>query len=748
MDHPRLRRFLEERDAKVEGHVAQRGQLVGAGAAGGEPPGLLVPEQLLAGQPADTLDVAALDLALVDERGEGVADVVQHVGAEHGVLTGEALDLDLGDRASKGEVVEGLADAGLLVEVDVRRAVVAGREERHALQVRLFGDLREAHGVGGAADRVDLAGLEDDVARRDAEVDAGDLREALADRAAGLAHRLAVEVAARRRGRRAGVRDLVGPRRHQADGVELHAEGVGGDLDHLGVETLAHLGAAVTDLHRAVLVEEHERAGLVEERGREGDAELHGRDREAALAVVVVRVEGFDLGPTRFQLRRLAELRPHRAEARRVVDRLPVVGAVAVAVEVALAHHVRRQAGRARDAIEDLFDHHHALRAAEAAEGRVRDDVGLADATHHAHRRHEVGVVEVKHAALEHRLGEIEAPAAVRVERAVDGEQVALVVETDLEAAEERVPLAGDHHVALAVEAKPHRAVRLPCAEGCDGREGVGVGLLAAEAAAHAQGLAGDLVLGHAEHARDDRLRLGGVLGRRVDHHLAGLVEVDEGALALEVELLLAADVELALQTTRRLRELLLHIAAFGCAVNREGAGVVALGRDGCLDAHDGRLLRDLEHHRRGGAPGERLGLREDPEHRLAIEAHDSVEHRLVEHRGPGVRLAGYVAFADRRDHTRHRERRAGVELRDGAVCDLRADRPRVEHVGEAREEVVGVDCAADVLGRALVGDRATDVAARGLHASGAHRATSAVCVGDESSKASFSTRLVTIALR
>ena len=42
---------------------------------------------------------------------DGIADVLQDVGAEHAVLAGEAVDLDLGDGGAVGEIVEGLAAA-------------------------------------------------------------------------------------------------------------------------------------------------------------------------------------------------------------------------------------------------------------------------------------------------------------------------------------------------------------------------------------------------------------------------------------------------------------------------------------------------------------------------------------------------------------------------------------------------------------------------------------------------------------
>jgi hypothetical protein len=71
-----------------------------------------------------------------------------------------------------------------------------------------------------------------------------------------------------------------------------HAQLVRHHLRHLGVQALAHFGAAVVHQHRAVGVDMHQRAGLVEVLDVEADAELHRRERQAALEHGAVGVEG------------------------------------------------------------------------------------------------------------------------------------------------------------------------------------------------------------------------------------------------------------------------------------------------------------------------------------------------------------------------------------------------------------------------------------------------------------------------
>jgi hypothetical protein len=99
----------------------------------------------------------------------------------------------------------------------------------------------------------------------------------------GVLRGLAVEVAAGRgRGGR-GVGDLLRVGGGHAHLAGIDAELVRHHLRHLGVQALAHLGAAVVHQHRAVGVHVHQRAGLVQVHDVEADAELHRRQRQALL---------------------------------------------------------------------------------------------------------------------------------------------------------------------------------------------------------------------------------------------------------------------------------------------------------------------------------------------------------------------------------------------------------------------------------------------------------------------------------
>ena len=97
----------------------------------------------------------------------------------------------------------------------------------------------------------------------------GELQRSRAlDRLRRRLRRHAVEVGARRRRGRRGVRHLARRRRGDADPPDVDLEHLGHHLRDLGVQPLAHLGAAVVQRDRAVGVDVHQRAGLVQEASR------------------------------------------------------------------------------------------------------------------------------------------------------------------------------------------------------------------------------------------------------------------------------------------------------------------------------------------------------------------------------------------------------------------------------------------------------------------------------------------------
>src|SRR5581483_7682090 len=140
---------LPERDVEHRRAVARHGNLVGRGRMRLQL-ALRVPDELLARQPAHALDEAALDLAAVDGRVERAPDVVQQVGAQQARLPGQRVDDHFGAGRAVGEVVVRLAPPALAVEMQSRRAPVAGGGERDAREERIARELREAEALRAA----------------------------------------------------------------------------------------------------------------------------------------------------------------------------------------------------------------------------------------------------------------------------------------------------------------------------------------------------------------------------------------------------------------------------------------------------------------------------------------------------------------------------------------------------------------------------------------------------------------------
>ena len=69
------------------------------------------------------------------------------------------------------------------------------------------------------------------------------------------------------------------------------AQAVGGHLRHLGVQSLAHFGAAVVHADGTVLIDVDQRAALIEHGGGKRNAELQRHQCQTALAVLALRIE-------------------------------------------------------------------------------------------------------------------------------------------------------------------------------------------------------------------------------------------------------------------------------------------------------------------------------------------------------------------------------------------------------------------------------------------------------------------------
>ena len=403
---------------KLRRHLRPRRQFVG-GRAGGRHASLRVPQQLLDRQPADALDEAAFDLAAVDDRrNRRRRRPPECRRAAAAILPGEAVHFDFGNRRAVGEIVERLAAPRLRIEVDLRRPVVALREQRRSAAGTPLPHL--------ARSDMALAALPHEPGRpRNAPPSASHSSSS----AATVAACREVECTRPAPPRRSDPCRPT-PRWPTCSGPCRCAWASRGspravtprasrrDLPDLGVQPLAHLGAAVIHLHAAVAIDQHQRAGLVEERRGERDAELHRRDREAALAMRVRGVERVDGLAARGELARFASAASQMVcDAVRVLHRLAVVRGVALAIEIPLAHHVRRAAPAVRAARSRISS----ITSMPCGPPKPRNAVCEVLCVRHtqpvtstAGSRYALSQWNMR--APQNRLGQIQTPAAVGVE--------------------------------------------------------------------------------------------------------------------------------------------------------------------------------------------------------------------------------------------------------------------------------------------------------------------------------------------
>ena len=201
-----------------------------------------------------------------------------------------------------------------------------------------------------------------------------------------------------------------------------------------------------------------------------------------------------------------------------------------------------------------------------------------------------------------------------------------------------------------------------------------------------------------AEHVRDDLLGLRRVLRAALDEDLAVLVDVRQRAVGLEVEVLLAGELELAAEHVGGSGEAVLDVAALHRAAAppwKLSAAIASL--DG--DERRQRLVLDLDRGR--AEPGGLQRLAEHPADRVA-EVHDlGREQRLVV-LDAGVVDAGHVVGGEHPDDPGHVERRSTSSrvTRAWACGDLHG--VGVQAVVGPADQVVGVERRAGDVQRAL----------------------------------------------
>ncbi len=480
---------------------------------------------------------------------------------------------------------------------------------------------------------------------------------------------------------------LIGARRHHANRVQGKSELLGGNLPDLRDETLAHLRAAMIHLYAAVAIDQHQRAALIEKCGGERNAELYGSDGDSAFAVRMLEVEASDVGSPLGEPAALHQLPPEDRDARRVFHRLAVVRGLPFPVEVPFAHHLGSKSQPPRSLVEHAFDHHHPLRTAETPERGLRRLIRPAYEARHVDRGQVVAIIHVEHRAPHHRLREVEAPATVGIQLQHETAQPAIVVEPGAVSSEKRMPLSGERDVERARQSHAHRPASFPRAQSGQRRPHIRLRLLAAEGAAHAQTLDRDLAAWDPEHLRGDGLGFAGMLRRGIDGYATRFVQPCDGALRLQIKMLLTADSQLAVKLMRAGVDGGLRVAA----LQPQRPDVKSAGFDGLLDAEHGRQRPIFHAHSRSAEPGSLQAFGQHPRDRLAEVHYLGREQRLVMPRHARVVRARYIGGGERGHHAGLFHGRGGIQLLDDRVRVRRKHRPGVQNSGEAPGQVVRV---------------------------------------------------------
>ena len=267
----------------------------------------------------------------------------------------------------------------------------------------------------------------------------------------------------------------------------------------------------------------------------------------------------------------------------------------------------------------------------------------------------------------------------------------------------EIVAFAGDHHVVVAVIA--HLAVLA----GVSGRDGTGDGerialaFLAAEPAAHAPGFDAHGMHGFADGVGDLVLDLGRVLGGGEDVHIAAFLRPGHGGLAFEVEMLLPAKGQLALEAVGGCGE-----RVFGRAFFVDAGTVLesAVGGKRLVDGQDRGLFfnRDLGFGR--GLAGGGVAAGDHQEEGLACEMDLARrEQRFVMVGGGGVGVEFEVFGGEHGNHIGGSADVCQIHCGDRAACGVREAKGQVQCACGGGDVIDITSRAGDVEGCGVMGE-------------------------------------------
>jgi hypothetical protein len=359
-------------------------------------------------------------------------------------------------------------------------------------------------------------------------------------------------------------------------------------------------------------------------------------------------------------------------------DLLMIGGQLAgiLAIQIALAHVQRVTANDTRNLVDDGLHGHHALGAAEAAKGRIGHGVGTPAMPLHVDVGQVVGVVAMKHGAVDNGVGEVWRATAARRQNMFDAQDPTLCVEAHMVAVEKIMALAGHHHVIATRQpalGRPPASMRHQRGQACPG---IRLGLLAAEAAAHAPHLGGDRLHRQCEHGRHEFLYLGGILVGGHDVHPPVIPGNRQCHLAFQIEVLLATHPHFAGKAVGRLANGTPGITAMHGVRWTHGDARAHRG----IDIHHRILFVVLDPGQQRGAPCGAVTGRRHHEQWLAMVLHFLCHQQGItrEYR-PDIQRPGHIAGGKHTHHAGRRAYRIEIHGNQSAMGDGRAAHRQVQ---------------------------------------------------------------------
>ena len=303
------------------------------------------------------------------------------------------------------------------------------------------------------------------------------------------------------------------------------------------LHALPHVDGAGRDADRTVGVDVEQRLGLVEQGGGEGNAEAHRHHGQALAQLAAIGIEVSHGLLAAGQVEMAAQFVP--AGGRPVVGgRHAVRKGIAHAQQILPLQAFRRDAQLPRGPADGGFEDEHRLRCAEAAEGRIRRQVGAATGGGDADVGQAVGVGGVEQRAFENGRGQVGGAAGVLVEHGLVGQEIPLRIEPEAVVGGIGVAFAGQPHVVRAIELQAHRPAQAQGSQRSEAGPRRGLLLLAAEAAAQALDLDVDQVHGQPADGGDRLVHAARRLGGGMDFQAAVVARDGQRTLGFHINVL------------------------------------------------------------------------------------------------------------------------------------------------------------------------------------------------------------------